>query len=461
MTDLADLEAHALAACIRRREASPVEALQAVLARESARRSINAFITLAAEQAMDAARAAEARLMQGGALPPLLGVPFSVKDLTLTAGVRTTMGSALYEHFVPTQDALPVARAKAAGAVMFGKTTTPEFGHKQSPDSPLFGRTLNPIDPRFTCGASSSGAAAALAAGIGPLALGSDGGGSIRIPASCCGVVGFKPTLGAVANLQPPDLFGANSYVGPMARDVADCALLFEAIRGFDARDPYGQGTQPDGRAVPLSLGGLRVGWMPTCGNTVDPEVLAATQAAVDAMARAGAAIEPVNLDFVALERHFIVLLESTLAARIGPQLKAFEARLDPSLVGVVRRGLQHGAVALQEAQFARTRCFQELQAVFDRVDVLVSPTVSAPPLPVEQDPHGDVIIAGRSAGTIRGAWYPYTYPMNLTGHPALSMPCGRSAGGLPIGLQLVGRWHDDRFLLGVAALLERQIAAH
>jgi Asp-tRNA(Asn)/Glu-tRNA(Gln) amidotransferase A subunit family amidase len=140
-----------------------------------------------------------------------------VKDLTLTAGVRTTMGSAIYEQFVPKEDAVPVARAKAAGTILIGKTTTPEFGHKQGADAPIFGRTLNPIDPRFMCGASSSGAAVAVAAGMGPIALGTDGGGSIRIPASCCGIVGLKPTLGGVANLQPPDLFAANSYVGPMA----------------------------------------------------------------------------------------------------------------------------------------------------------------------------------------------------------------------------------------------------
>jgi len=458
MTDLADLSARELAARIRRREVSPVDAMRSVLAREEARRGLNAFATVATEQALEAARRAERQVADGAALPPLHGVPFSVKDLTLTAGIRTTMGSALYEHFVPAQDALPVARAKAAGALLFGKTTTPEFGHKQAADAPLFGRTLNPFDARFTCGASSAGAAVALAAGIGPLALGTDGGGSIRIPASCCGVVGLKPTLGAVANLQPPDLFGANSYVGPMARDVADCSLLFEAIRGFDRRDPFGQAHQATGRAVPLTLAGLKVAWLPRCGNRLDPEVDAATTAAVRAMERDGAAIETIELDFVALERHFIVVLESTLAARIGPQLEAFESRLDPSLVGVVRRGRQHGAVALQEAQFARTRCFGELQALFERFDVLVSPTVSAPPLPVAQDPHGTVVIAGEVAGTIRGAWYPYTYPMNLTGHPALSMPCGKSTLGLPIGLQLAGRWHDDRFVLGVAALLERVI---
>lgn len=461
MTDLADLGARELATRIRRKEVSPVEAVRACLARIEARRELNAFITVTADLALDAARQAEQQVMAGGPLPPLHGVPYSVKDLTLTAGVRTTMGSRLYEDFVPKEDALAVARAKAAGTILIGKTTTPEFGHKQSAQAPLFGLTLSPIDPKYMCGASSSGAAVAVAAGMGPVALGSDGGGSIRIPASCCGIVGLKPTLGNVANLQPPDLFGANSYVGPMARDVADTALLYEAIRGGDARDPYGQAPTPPGRAVPHTLHGLRVAWMPRCGNRLlDPEVEAATTAAVRRMESAGATVEQVELDFVSLERHFLVVLESTLAARIGDQLERFEDRIDPSLAGVVRRGRQHGAVALQEAGFARTRCFAQLQSLFERFDVLVSPTVSAPPLPVDTDPHGIVTIAGEPAGTIRGAWYPYTYPMNLTGHPALSMPCGSSRIGLPIGLQLAARWHDDRFLLGVAGLVEAALAS-
>lgn len=460
MNELMNLKARELAARIRCKEVSPVEVTQAALNRIAERQDLNAFITVSTDLALDQARQAERQVMAGGKLAPLLGVPYSVKDLILTAGVRTTMGSAIYQDFVPTENSVPVARVQAAGGVLIGKTTTPEFGHKQRGDAPIFGLTLNPIDPRFTCGASSSGAAVAVAAGMGPLALGTDGGGSIRIPASCCGIVGLKPTLGNAANLQPPDLFTANSYVGPMARDVADTALLYEVLRGGDSRDPYGQTPTPYGRTVPLSLYGVRVAWLPSAGNRVDPEVLAATRHAVDLMEGEGAIVESVEMDFVSLERHFLVLLESILAARIGNQLERFEGKLDPSLAATVRRGRLHSAIDLHEAGFARTRCFTQLQALFDRFDVLVSPTVSAPPLPVDTDPNGIIEVAGQKAGTIRGAWYPYTYPMNLTGHPALSMPCGRSAQGLPIGLQLVGRWHDDRFLLGIASLLETRLSA-
>ena len=456
--DLMDHGAVALAALVRRKEASPVEIVQAALARIEARRELNAFITVTADQALGAARRAEAAVMAGEPLGPLHGIPYSVKDLTLTAGVRTTMGSAIHEDFVPKDDAVAVARAKAAGAILIGKTLTPEFGHKQVPTAPLFGRTLNPINPAYTPGASSSGAAAAVAAGMGPLALGTDGGGSIRIPAACCGIVGLKATLGVVPHLQAPDLYSANSFTGPMARDVADTRLLFEAIAGFDARDPWGAGSAPPRRAAPVSLRGLRVAWLPSAGNRVDPEVEAIAGAAVQAMAREGASVETVQLDFVSLEKHFLVVLQSLLAARVGANLERFGDRLDASLIDAVQKGRRHTAVDLHEATFAKTRCFNELQALFERFDVLVSPTLSAPPLPIDMDVSGEIEIAGRPAGTVRGAWYPYTYPMNLTGHPALSMPCGRSAIGLPIGLQLVGRWYDDHYLLDVAALVEQAL---
>jgi aspartyl-tRNA(Asn)/glutamyl-tRNA(Gln) amidotransferase subunit A len=456
--DLMDHGAVALAALVRRKEASPLEIVQAALARIEARRELNAFITVTADEALAAARRAEAAVMAGEPLGPLHGIPYSVKDLTLTAGVRTTMGSAIHEDFVPKDDAVAVARAKAAGAILIGKTLTPEFGHKQVPTAPLFGRTLNPINPAYTPGASSSGAAAAVAAGMGPLALGTDGGGSIRIPAACCGIVGLKATLGVVPHLQAPDLYSANSFTGPMARDVADTRLLFEAIAGFDARDPWGAGSAPPRRAAPVSLRGLRVAWLPSAGNRVDPEVEAIAGAAVQAMAREGAIVETVQLDFVSLEKHFLVVLQSLLAARVGANLERFGNRLDASLIDAVQKGRRHTAVDLHEATFAKTRCFNELQALFERFDVLVSPTLSAPPLPIDMDVSGEIEIAGRPAGTVRGAWYPYTYPMNLTGHPALSMPCGRSAIGLPIGLQLVGRWYDDHYLLDVAALVEQAL---
>ncbi|BCH29113.1 glutamyl-tRNA amidotransferase subunit A [Mesorhizobium sp. L-8-10] len=459
MTDIADLTAIDLAARIRRKSISPVEATKAVLARIEARRDLNAFIMVTADEALAEARAAEQKVMAGEELPPLHGVPYSVKDLVNTAGVRTTMGSRLFENNVPKEDGVAVARARRAGAILVGKNTTPEFGHVQSATSPLFGRTLNPIDPTVTPGASSSGAAVAVAAGMGPIALGTDGGGSIRIPAACCGVVGMKPTLGAVPHLQLPDLFGANSFVGPMARNVADAALLFEAIAGPDRRDPYGQAAATLHPPRDIALSGLRVGWIARGGARVETEVADLTAKAVEAMAAAGALVEPVDVDFKSFEPVFLTLLRVGLAARTGPSVKGREALVSKSLLDTIALGEACPAVDYANATAARTKLFQTFQSLFERFDVIVSPTLTAPPLPIDVDPTGDIEIEGHNEGTVRGAWYPFTYPQNLTGHPAISLPCGWTTKGLPVGLQLCAPWYEDRNLLRVAALVEDLLA--
>lgn len=453
MTDIADLSAVDLAAAIRAKAISPVEAVEAALARIEEKAELNAFMAVPAERARTEAKAAESKVMRGDALGALHGIPFSVKDLTNTEGVTTTQGSALFADNVPKADAVAVARARAAGAILIGKTTTPEFGHKPFTEGPFFGRTLNPHSHAHTCGGSSGGAAVAVAAGMGQLALGSDGGGSIRIPAACCGVVGLKATLGAIPNLQAPDLFGANSFVGPMARDVADTALMFEALAGPDRRDPYGQAPAfPERR-----LGGdekPRIGFLLRCGNILDPQVEASVVAAMKHAEGLGWIVEPIELDFVSLEPHFLVFLRSLLLARLGSHAEKTPEKLDPTLLATIEAGRGYSAADLCQAQFARTDCFAKVQDILARFDLIASPTLSAPALPVDLDPLGQIDIAGKPAGTIRGAWYPYTFPFNLTGHPALSLPCGQSSKGLPIGLQLVASWHADRYLLDVAARL-------
>lgn len=459
MTAIADLSAVDLAAAIQARKISPVEAVEAALARVAEKAGLNAFMAVCAERARAEAKAAEARMMRGETLGALHGIPFSVKDLTNTEGVVTTQGSALFADNVPKADAVAVARARAAGAILIGKTTTPEFGHKPFTEGPFFGRTLNPHSHAHTCGGSSGGAAVAVAAGMGQLALGSDGGGSIRIPASCCGVVGLKATLGAIPNLQAPDLFGANSFVGPMARDVADTRMMFEALQGPDRRDPYGQVP-----AFPQRRLGRdekpRIGFLLRCGNILDPEVETAVIAAMKQAQALGWVVEPVELDLVSLEPHFLVFLRSLLLTRLGGCAAKSPDRLDPTLIATIEAGRGYSAAELCEAQFARTDCFARIQDILSRFDVIASPTLSAPALPVGLDPLGPIEIAGRPAGTIRGAWYPYTFPFNLTGHPALSMPCGRTAvARLPIGLQLIGSWHADRYLLDVAERLQSALA--
>lgn len=457
MTDIADLGACELVKAVRCKDISPVEAVQASLQRIDDGKVLNAFMALCAERALAEAKAAEGRIMSGEEVGPLHGIPFSVKDLTLTEGVRTTQGCAAYADVVPVADAVAVVRARKAGAILIGKTTTPEFGHKPFTEGPFFGRTLNPWNHAYTCGGSSGGAAVAVAAGMGPLALGSDGGGSIRIPASCCGVVGLKATLGAIPNLQAPDLFGANSYVGPMGRTVGDVILFNDVLAGSHRLDPYGQ--TPNGPVRRLRKAEqVRIALLMRCGNNLDPEVEAAVSAAMVNAETLGMVVEPVELDFVVLEEHFLVFLRSLLLTRLGAQIEQKPEQFDPTLVATVNAGRAYTATDLHEAQFARSKCFQAVQDVLGRYDIIATPTLSAPPLPVGLDPLGRVEIAGRDSGTLRGAWYPYTYPFNLTGHPALSMPCGLSRHGLPLGLQLVAAWHQDQFLLDVSNQLEHVI---
>jgi aspartyl-tRNA(Asn)/glutamyl-tRNA(Gln) amidotransferase subunit A len=460
MSDIADMTAVQTVAAIRSKAVSPVEVMHAALDRVEAGTSLNAFITVTAEAAMQAAHAAEVTVMRGDPLPALHGIPYSVKDLTATAGVRTTMGSAIFSDHVPKEDAISVARAKQAGAILIGKTTTCEFGHKQLTEAPIFGLTLNPIDHSVTCGASSGGGAVAVATGMGPIALGTDGGGSLRIPAACCGVVGFKATLGAIPHLQVPDMFAANAFTGPMARDLADISLFFDVLRGPHPLDPYGQ-APPAPEAPRTNLAGVRVGWMPRCGNRLlDKQVEQATTRAVRLMEQAGAVVETVELDFVGLEPHFLVILESSVAARVAPHLARFHDRLDPHLIATVEAGMKHSAVALQNAGAARSAMFKVIQDLLSRYDVIVSPVLTCPPPPLDDRlPDGPVLVNGEPSGLIRGGMYPYTYPYNLTGHPALALPCGRTATSLPIGLQIVGRWHADDMVLAVGDLAEKLLS--
>jgi aspartyl-tRNA(Asn)/glutamyl-tRNA(Gln) amidotransferase subunit A len=450
-------DALTLARQIRTKQISPVAVVDAVLQRiETLQPKVNAFITVTADEARDAARRAEAAVMAGAALGPLHGVPFSVKDLLFTRGVRTTMGSLIFADQVPGEDAVPVRRLRDAGAILIGKTTTPEFGHKPLTDSPLFGATRNPWDLSRTAGGSSGGAAAAVASGQGPLALGTDGGGSIRLPASCCGIVGLKPTLGRVPHVHQADLFSTTSYIGPMARSVAEASACFDAIVGFDGGDPYARPEPPDDRRD-VDVRGQRIGWLPRVGNRlVDRDVLAACEATARHLEGRGAVVETVEEDVTPGEQAFLTFFQGGLAARVGPHMAKFGDRIARSLRESVERGARWSAVDWANALGQRTAIYRRVNALFQRFDFLLSPTISRPALTVDHDPFEPITIGGETAGSIRGAWYPYLWPFNLSGHPALSLPCGWSAEGLPIGLQIVGPWYADRRVLALAAHLER-----
>lgn len=461
MSEFAFADAAELAGMVARREVSPVELIDATLARiERSQPTINAFITVCADEARTAARKAEAAVMRGDRVRPLHGVPFAVKDLVNTAGVRTTFGSVALADNVPAADSPSVARLKAAGAILVGKTTTPEFGHKCFTDAPLFGRTANPWDLSRTPGGSSGGAAAAVAAGLGPIGIGTDGGGSSRIPAACCGIVGFKQTLGLVPHDLTPDGFGNQAHITPMTRTVMDTALMLQAMAGPDRSDPHSLGiavTDFAAAARPRGdLKGVRIGWRPLLGNArLGTEVREHCETALRALAELGAIVEPFDDPFASTEPIWLILTQSFWNARFRQYVGRFGNRMSDTLIRQMDTGAGHSAVALQQAMFERTRIFREIQTWFDRYDLVATPTLSRTALPVDHDFFAAIEIDGEVTDTVRNAWYPYTLPFNLSGNPAVTLPCGFASDGLPVALQLVGPHLGDARLLRTAALFE------
>lgn len=458
--DLCRLPAHRLAALIAKREASPVDAVRAVLARiEASQPVLNAFITVCGEEALAAAKRAEDEVMRGGPLGPLHGVPYAAKDLVDTAGVRTTYGSLLFDRHVPDADAVAAARMKAAGAILVGKTTTPEFGHKSLTDAPLFGRSCNPWDRARSCGGSSGGAAAALAAGMGPLGIATDGGGSTRIPAACCGLVGLKQTLGTIPHSQVQDAFGMYTYVTPLSRNVLDTALQLSVMAGPHPSDPWSIGMPPQDyidAARPGSLKGLRVLWSPTLGNArVARDVRAAFEAMLARLTELGAELSELREELPAMEPVWKVINHASWRARFSATIEKDGARMTPSLLRQVETAAPWSAVDYQQAMFARTALFRRVQGWLERNDVLVTPTLARTALPLEQDPFAPIEIDGETVGELRANLFPYTLPFNITGHPAMTVPCGVAADRLPVAFQIVGRFRDEATVLRVGAAYE------
>ncbi|MCC7275994.1 MAG: amidase [Alphaproteobacteria bacterium] len=459
--DLLFLPATRAAALIRRGMLSPVAYVGAVLdAIEASQGRLNAFVTVCREEATAAARAAEQAVAAGAPLGPLHGVPVSVKDLVDVAGVRTTHGSHVHAGKVAAADAISVARLRAAGAIVVGKTTTPEFGHKAITTSPLTGVTRNPWNLERTPGGSSGGAAAAAAAGLAPLALGTDGAGSIRGPSASAGIVGLKPTRGAIPHEAAADIFLNQSFAGPMTRTVADATAMFAAMVGPDRRDPWSLGGGPAALPPHLQgerLDGVRLGYVARMANpVVDPAVERLTREALDALAGLGAVVEEVTDSVDWIEEEGRILYQTGIAASVAGLRERWGNRLDPTLVAFADWGMGFSLLDRIRAEQARTRLYQTVQALFGRWDFLVSPTTACTALAADFDATKPVTIAGRQCGITRQSWTAYQYPFNLTGNPALSLPSGWADDGMPAGLQIVGPWWSDFAVLRVAALLER-----
>ncbi len=456
------LPATALRDLIARREVSPVELMRAVLDRaEQLQPVLNAFITLDHEGAISAAERAERAVMSGETLGLLHGIPVSVKDLVNTAGLRTTFGSLLYEDNVPDQDAVAAARLRAAGAILFGKTTTPEFGAKCLTDAPLFGRTRNAWSGAHTSGGSSGGAAVAVASGIGPIAVATDGGGSTRIPAACNGVVGLKQGLGTIPHSQVADAFGNYTYVTPMTRTVADTALMLQAMAGPDDSDPWSIGVAvPDYLTAAEGDGDLRGVRVLACaappGRPISAAMEAAFRRVLATLTALGAEVEMIDGAGFDVEPIWRAINHTTWRARFAAMAERDGARMSPSLLKQLALARDVSGVEYQQAMFDRAALFRRVQAMFGHAALLVTPTLSREALPIGQDLFAPLEIDGRAYEDVRGNWFPWTMPFNLTGHPAISLPCGFTAEGLPLGVQFVGRMRGEAALLRAAALFER-----
>jgi aspartyl-tRNA(Asn)/glutamyl-tRNA(Gln) amidotransferase subunit A len=454
-SQLTTLDAVSLREGYAQRAFSPVEVVEAILARiEELNPSVNAYVTVAGDLAREQARLADRAYRQSdSARPPLLGVPFSVKDTIATQGIRTTMGSRSLERWVPTFDAPAVERCRRAGGVLLGKTNSPEFGWKGETTNTLFGTTLNPWRLDRTPGGSSGGAAAAVALGMGPLALGTDAAGSTRIPAAFCGIVGYKPSFGRIP-MFPGGPLETLGHIGVLARSVRDVALMLEVTTGPDARDRLClPGPAPAfGDAVEQRAAGLRAAWSPDLGfAAVNAEVLALAETAAQKLPSLG--WELVELE-AALDDPY-PLLETLLAAGMAGAVRdTFEsvrALLDPERVPLIERGFALSGADVGAAIMARAQWVEGLRALVEPYDVLVTPSV--PLEPFAAGISAPALVGGRERPGL--SWAALSYPFNLSGQPAVSVPCGMTAGGLPVGLQIVGRTHDDMTLLSAAAAIE------
>lgn len=410
---------------------------------------LNCFCFVWSEEALAAAKLADAALVRKEPLGPLHGVPVALKDTTPTAGHRTTLGSVTHEHWIPDKDAYIVGALKRAGAIIVGKTTTPEFAHTLITDSPLWGVTRNPWNLDRTPGGSSGGSAAALAAGCVPLAEGTDMGGSVRIPAAWCGIVGLKPGLGRIPMDTLPGLFDSISHHGPLSRTVDDARLFLQATQGPDDADILSVPCALDFRApTPSSVGGLRLGLTIDLGLwAVDPAVERAVRSGAEALSRAGAVVEEVELRVTQRDDNGVwtELWAVFMAAYYGHLLDEYRDRMDPDVVKLIEQGNAISAVHLKRLELERTDLWRRIASVLATYDAIICPTMATGPAPAAkaQRRQRDVPGDDRYHGADMTGVFNLVAPC-----PALSVPCGWDDDGLPVGLQIVGRrWREDTVL--------------
>jgi amidase len=456
--DLCFTPAVVLREMMRQKRISPVEVVETFLQRiEQVNPVINAYCTVVPEVALRAAREAEAAISRGDEAGLLCGIPVSIKDVVMTAGIRTTMGSKLYENHVPDVDEIIVERLKRAGAAILGKTNTPEFAAGGNTFNEVCGATRNPWDTDYTVGGSSGGAGASIAAGIGPLGTGSDLGGSLRLPASFCGVIGLRPSPGRVP-MYPEDLLWDDlSVQGPMARTVADTALMLDAISGPDIRNPISLPAEPSFLAAALNpkARGLRIAWSDNLNLiSVESEVLAKAKAAIEVFRGLGAEVVEDTPDFTDARDVALILRGLRFVAIYQDRVNdpEFQKWVNPRVKGNIEYGLNLSVRDIARAHRQRSEMWDRVRGFFDRYDLLLTPTTPIPPFPVEIAYPTE--IGGQPMESYLD-WAMLTYAITMVGLPAISLPCGWTEKGLPVGLQVVGRHHGEAALLQAAAAYE------
>ncbi|MFX1568403.1 MAG: amidase [Promethearchaeota archaeon] len=417
---------------------------------------INAYCTPTFDLAREMAKKADKAVISGEKLGILHGIPTSIKDLFLTKDIRTTFGSLIYEHNVPQRDDVAVNRLKNAGIVLLGKTNTPEFGYAGVTHNSIFGKTRNPWKTDRIPGGSTGGGAAAVASGLGPLALGNDGGGSVRIPAGCCGVFGHKTSFGRVP-VYPRIELHAESYVhvGPIVRYVRDAALMLDAIKGPHDGDRY---SLPEENIkysdfVSEKPNNLKIGYTIDLGyaKVIDPEVEKNIINSAEKFAQLGWTVEKASFKMRKPEVPFYILYTADYAFDLKPKFKEWEEKIDPELVKMVKAGLSYSGIDIMRAMSQRTKIYETFYKFFKSYDILITPTIAIPPfeLGIMFPPK----INGENVSPT--AWMPFSFPFNITGHPAASVPCGWSSEGLPIGMQIVGNRFKDLLVLQVSQAFE------
>ena len=456
--ELAFMSAVELAQAIRQKKVSSLEGTENFFQRiDRLDSQLNSYLTLCRDQALADARAADEAVQRGSELGPLHGVPISIKDLEMTKGVTTTMGSAVFRHRVPDMDSIVVERVKASGAIMLGKTNTPEFGQSGTTENKLGDPCRNPWNTERTPGGSSGGAAAALAAGLCTVSMGSDGGGSIRIPASFSGVFGIKPSQGRVPRYGGYGRPSANSFSqsGPLTRTVADSALLLQVVAGPDSRDVTSMRQPAPDFSASLGAGvkGMRLAWSSDFGYAaVDPGVVEITKQAARLFADMGGIVEDAGLKMEDPFQAFWDVFATAAYTSYGHLLE--EHRNDFSDYGL--KSIEHGqevtGADMSRAIHQVDRIGRRLEDFFDDFDLLLSPTMAVPAFPIDQRPS---VIGGRTVEPFWG-FLPFTYPINMSGQTAASVPCGYSADGMPIGLHIIGPRGSEAKVLQASAAFEQ-----